>query len=93
MTKQQFSRAIRIFVDELSIRAIAERTERLASMNGLIEAMDDTVASIRDDNISYQLLLGRVCGILDEYVSADWDRLLEETYAAYIAQSAESDER
>ncbi|MBX3174983.1 MAG: hypothetical protein KF709_11260 [Gemmatimonadaceae bacterium] len=87
MTKRDFEAAIRVFLRELSPTVLSAGEESFAHLE-LRREVREARRTFGDAGASDALLLASAVGLVEEYVSSDWDRVVKIAFEAF-----ESDRR
>ena len=86
MTRSEYEAAIRIFLRELSPALLTAESEAFAHLELRREVRQARVA-FADDASSDASLIGVAAGLVEEYVTSDWDRIIEIAYGSYETDS------
>jgi hypothetical protein len=86
MTREEFSRAIEAFLGELGVLCLGESTASLGRFPEFLEHFREVSAALRDPATPDDEVLGAAYGLIDQYVGANWEQVLEESYRFYRDQ-------
>jgi hypothetical protein len=85
ISKQDFATAVRSVLDELSMLCLRTTPDELDRLPGFAaELKEARTVACRPDASSTQVLSAS-CGLVDEFVTRSWDRVIAEAYDSYIA--------
>jgi len=82
MTRSEYEAAIRVFLRELSPAVLAAGSEGFAHLE-LRREVKEARGAFADGAYSDAALIGIAAGLVEEYVSSDWNRIIEISYASY----------
>ena len=86
MSREEFSRAIEAFLGELSVLALGETQASLRRLPEFFEHFQEVSGALRDPATPDDEVLGAAFGLVDEYVGANWQQVLDESYRFYRDQ-------
>lgn len=83
LSRQEFDRAIEAFMGELSAILVARRDQELPANPSLRDEINEARTLMVDPTTTDAQLVSLSFGLVDEFVAAQRDRILEEAYAFY----------
>lgn len=87
LTKEEFAEVFDIALTELSGHGLIQGEEAVKESLPLRTEVEEALKLLRDPRISRERAVGVAIGLVDEFVRARWDQLIEELYAAYTARA------
>lgn len=82
MTRNDYEVAIRIFLRELSPAVLTAGSKEFASLE-LRREVNEARRAFADKAFSDVALIGIAAGLVEEYVTSDWDRIIEIAFSSY----------
>lgn len=85
ISRQDFAAAVRSVFDELSVLCLRTNPDELARLPGFAAEVNETRSRICQPDVSSTQVLSASCGLVDEFVTRSWDKVIAEAYDSYIA--------
>jgi hypothetical protein len=86
MTKSEFETAIRIFLREMSPVVLASPPDAFAHTE-LRREIREARRMFQDATTVDSTLVGIAVGLVDEFVTSEWERVIDQAYDAYSSDS------
>jgi hypothetical protein len=87
ISKLDFATAVRSVFDELSLLCLRATPDDLARLPGFAAELAEMRSAVCRPDASSAQVLSASCGLVDEFVSRSWDKVISETYDSYMAAS------
>jgi hypothetical protein len=87
ISKQDFAAAVRSVFDELSLLSLRATPDELARLPGFAAELTEMRSIACRPDASSTQVLSASCGLVDEFVTQNWDTVISETYDSYMAAS------
>ncbi len=84
VTEKEYKRIIESFLWELQSTIAALSSEDLNNLPDFVKEIQEIVISLRDTSTPAEDLVGHAFGIVDEFVRADWDSIMSDSYSLYV---------
>ncbi len=82
-SREEFARAIDAFLFKMIFLTSVETGKSLDALPGFSEELAGVLESFRRPGAHPEDVLGTALGLVDEYVHARWEEVMEEAYALY----------
>ena len=84
ISREDFAKALESFFMEAQGLVISDAEKVLAESAEIRAELDESLALMRDPRTSREQLIALAVGIVDEFVQANWENVVEESYALYV---------
>jgi hypothetical protein len=93
LSRDQYGRAVRAFLGEMSASLIGISREKLQLIPGLLEEVQEAAELLRHPSTASNVVLATALGLIDEYVNRAGPKVLGDACAFYHDQHSVIPER
>jgi hypothetical protein len=86
LTKAEYETLVRGLLVELNHLWVHESDERLRALPSYDKLKDEYLPDLRDPELDGVQVLRTAFAYVDEFVTADWERVIQAGYAAHVAR-------